>query len=178
LTAKVHTLAAERLLERHAGLSNGIAESLVEAAGVALARRHEPPTPLRITEGEQHLDLALQWVVPDERVRRAWGDLARATEWGAEALAIVSVDEFRGMVVVERALRGSFVDFYVGVAGGDLERAAALEVAGVDDGSIESLLRDKVAQARQNQDRLPVLAVAVRFREPCVRLVEIARSAP
>jgi hypothetical protein len=50
-------------------------------------------------------------------------------------------------------------------------------VAGVDDGSIESLLREKAKQARLNEDRLPVLAVAVRFREPCGRLVEVERSA-
>ena len=91
---------------------------------------------------------------------------------------MVSIDALRGMVVVDRALRGSRVDFYLGRTGDDLEHAAVLEVAGTDDGSIKRLLREKLAQARGNADRLPALAAAVRLREPRILFEDVQRGMP
>ncbi len=166
----------ELLLDRHPGLSTGIATCMVEAAGVALARRHHPPTLVRVNDDARSVELSVAWREPDARVARAWRDPGRATEWAAEALAIVAIDALRGLVVVDRALRGSQVDFYLGRAGDNLEHAAALEVAGVDEGPIKGTVRAKAVQARRNQDRLPALAAAVRFREPYVIVLDVHRS--
>jgi len=115
----------------------------------------------------------LTWRRPDETTLASWADPAEATEHGAEAVAAVCIEATLGLVVVERARRGTRVDFYLGRIGDGLERAALLEVGGTDAGSIAGVLRDKTAQARQNPDQLPALAVAVRFREPRVMISDV-----
>jgi hypothetical protein len=85
---------------------------------------------------------------------------------------ILGVEASRGLVAVDRALRGSLVDFYLGEPGAGLESAAALEVGGTDDGSIRHLLNQKRVQGSRNPDRLPAIAVAVRFANPRVMIAD------
>lgn len=163
-------LDPERLVARHPGISRGVALSLTEAASVVLHRHHEPPTRFELI-AKRRTSLDVEWTVPGERISRAWADAALATERAAEALAILGVEAEHGMVVVERAARGSRLDFYLSSdPGADLEDAIGLEVAGVDDGALDSLLRRKEAQARSNPGRLPAIAAAVRFARPRVTL--------
>ncbi len=166
---------AAALLERHPALSAGVALAGAEACTVALARRHTAPTIAHVDDAGRDIPLTLSWNLPSERVRRAWRDKALATEKGAEMLAIVSVDASRGLVAVNRALRGSRVDFYLGRPEAGLEHAAVLEVAGIDSGSLTHVLDRKRRQASLNPDRLPALAVAVRFVEPRVMIVDVEK---
>jgi hypothetical protein len=170
-------LRSSALAGRHPGLSAAVVGAMVEAGATCLARHGGPPTELPVTDGELHMVVSLQWSEPDAAARRAWADTARATEWGAEAVAVLAADRVRGLVVVDRAMRGSRVDFYLGRPGDvSLERAAALEVAGIDVGGIESLLAQKVRQAAMNPDRLPAIAAAVRFHDPRVMLSDVRRD--
>jgi len=166
-------LAVAELRQRHAGLDQGRAEMWCRTAAVALSRRHAPPAATRVDHGKRSEAVVLTWRRPDETTLASWADPAEATEHGAEAVAAVCIEATLGLVVVERARRGTRVDFYLGRIGDGLERAALLEVGGTDAGSIAGVLRDKTAQARQNPDQLPALAVAVRFREPRVMISDV-----
>jgi hypothetical protein len=171
-------LDPDQLVARHPGISPGVALSLTEAAAVVLDRHHEPPTRFELI-ATRHTSLDVEWAVPDEGVLRAWADAALATERAAEAIAILGVEAECGLVVVERAARGSRLDFYLASdRGADLEDAIGLEVAGVDDGALDRLLRRKEAQARANPSRLPAIAAAVRFARPRVTLSFVEPEQP
>jgi hypothetical protein len=170
-----HTLDPEALRERHPALSPGVALAGVEACAVCLVRRHEPPTTTSIEDAGDTAELRLMRELPSESVRRAWREQAQATEKGAEILAILCVETRRGLVAVDRALRGSRVDYYLGEPGGGLEGAAVLEVGGIDDGNIKRLLERKRLQASRNPDRLPALAAAVRFADPRVMIADVEK---
>lgn len=159
-------LDAAATVERHPGITPGIAGAMVEAASVALARRYSPPRDFEITDGPRRDLASLRWPPPDARTTVAWLDKARTTEWGAELLAILAVERLRSSVVISRAPRGSRVDYYVGLPGQPLERATLLEIAGADADAIGPLLAKKLRQAARNPDRLPAIAAVVTFLEP------------
>jgi len=169
------TLDPGALHERHPALSPGVALAGVEACQVCLSRRHAPPTVTTIEDGAGSVAHQLIWELPSESARRAWRDQPQATEKAAEILGIMSMEASRGLVAVDRALRGSHVDYYLGEPGAGLESAAALEVGGIDDGSIRHLLKQKRGQASRNPDRLPAIAVAVRFADPRVMIANVEK---
>ncbi len=171
-------LDVTEMVERHPGLSSGATGAMVEAAAVALERRHVSPVDLSVTDGKAHATFAFFWMAPSERAKLAWNDMARATEWAAEAIAVLSIEAMRGLVVVRRAPRGSRADYYIGRPGDSFEDAVLLEVAGTDDHSIKSLLAEKLSQAASNPDRLPALAAVVRLREPSVMIADARRETP
>jgi hypothetical protein len=109
---------------------------------------------------------------PTERAHAAWRDASRATEWGAELLAVLAVEKIRDQVVFSRAPRGTRVDYYIRRPGEGLEQATLLEVAGTDDGSLRALLAEKLGQAAKNPERQPALAAVVSFREPRVMIAD------
>jgi len=167
-------LDASSLFDAHPGLSKGVARSLEEAGSVVLDRHHEPPlVRFTVRDGSVADALELEWASPSERDRRSWADPPRATEWAAEALSALAVEVRRGLVVVFRAPRGSYVDYYLGRPGESLERAALLEVAGRDRGGLSGLLRSKREQAGHNPDRLPAVAAVVRFDVPEVMMDDV-----
>jgi hypothetical protein len=171
-------LDAVEIVERHPGLSSGVTGAMVEAAAVALGRRHVSPVDLEVTDCAIQKTVPLSWVAPNERAHLAWNDMGRTTEWAAEAIAVLSVEAMRGLVVVKRAPRGSRADYYVGRPGDSFEDAVLLEVGGTDDHSIKSLLAEKLEQAASNPDRLPALAAVVRLREPSVMIADAVRGSP
>ncbi|MBX3273344.1 MAG: hypothetical protein KF729_23980 [Sandaracinaceae bacterium] len=159
------------LVERHPGLSDAVAGALVEAAAVALSRHHvDGAASFRVDDGGRGEQVEICWTAPDDRARRAWNDASRATEWAAEAIAIVAVELARNLVVVGRAARGTRNDFHLGREGDGLETAALLEVAGCDDCGLPGLLAKKQEQAALNPDALPAIAAVVRFARPHVMI--------
>ena len=165
-------LDPEEIATRHYGITRPVAEAMVEAASVALARRHGSPTEATISDGPRSERATLVWNRPSERANAAWSDAGRATEWGAEALAVLAVERLRGRTVISRASRGTRVDFYVAREGESLESAILLEVAGTDAGSVRALLAEKAAQAAANPERLPAVAAVVGFREPRIMIAD------
>ena len=162
---------ADSLAEIHRGITPSIAGSILEALQVVLVRHHSPPTAFPIVDGDHTSSALVDWPLPDERIRSAHADDTRATEWAAEAMALMTVHERRGLVAIQRAARPTSNDYYVATPGADLEDAVLLEVAGRDDvANLRALLDQKCAQARGNPDRLPAIAVVVRFARPHVML--------
>lgn len=165
-------LDADQIAARHRGITPAIGAAMVEAASVALARKHSPPTDLEIVDDSRRELPSLAWILPSDRARDAWGDASRATEWAAELLAVLAVESLRGHVVLSRAPRGTRVDYYIRRPGERFEQATLLEVAGTDDDSLRALLAEKLQQAARNPDRLPAIAAVVRFREPRVMIAD------
>ena len=70
------------MAQRHAGLSEPVAESWVEAARVCLDRHHKSPITFLITSA-QTSPVTVEWLAANERSRNAWANENDATEFGA-----------------------------------------------------------------------------------------------
>ena len=157
--------------EDHPGLTTSVAGAIIEALSVVLHRHGTSPTTFAVDDAGATSEYRVSWRKPSDRVRATHADASRATESAAELVAILVIRVTRGLVVVQRAPRGTRNDFYVGRAGEGFESATLLEVAGRDEvGDLSGLLAQKKSQARSNPDGLPAIAAAVRFARPHVML--------
>ena len=119
----------------------------------------------------------MNWVTPDDRVRRAWNNADDATRDGAYALSIAAIEVELGLLAVERADTRTGADYYMATAPAtNLESAYRLEVSGVDHGDqnvIKRRLSDKVEQARRGSSNLPAVAAVVGFLERRIAIEEV-----
>src|SRR3954468_19220116 len=142
-----HDLAA-----RHPGLTSSIGGCYTEAARVCLDRHHEPPTEVRFDRlrADSVNDAIADWEITTEQERDAWANEIDATEQGAYAFALATVELTEGMVAVRRAETGTGADYYIAMPGDprdDLENCLRLEVSGVDRGDeqvVKNRLRQKI----------------------------------
>jgi hypothetical protein len=171
-----HDLAA-----RHPGLTPAIGECYTEAARVCLDRHHAPPIDIRFNQlsADSLNHAGADWEVTTERERDAWANEIDATEQGAYAFALATVELAEGMVAVRRAETGTGADYYIAMPDeprDDLENCLRLEVSGVDRGdeqAVKSRLLQKVEQAANGNSSLPAAAAVVGFRERIVALTRV-----
>jgi hypothetical protein len=76
---------------RHPGLTEPVSRSFAEAAGVCLARHHEPPVDFDIADGTAVAVREVSWEAPNDRAAAAWANRDDATRDGAYAMAIAAV---------------------------------------------------------------------------------------
>lgn len=158
-----------KLHQRHQGVTKPLAESMAEAASVALSRHHQPPTVFKVGHEAASTDRTVRWSPPSERTRRAHGNTDDATEAGAYSVALATVEVELGLYAFSRTDRRTGADYYVGPPGTDgldLENAYRLEVSGVDAGDesvVNQRLRRKIDQTKQGQVDVPALACVVGF---------------
>lgn len=157
-------------LEAQPGLDADTLAVLRATRALALARHHASPVELVIVDGSKRTTEQLTFEHPSTRVRTAWADAARATEWASEAIALEVVYSRRGLGVISRAARGTRFDYYVGAAGDDLEHATALEIGGTDTGSVRAVLAAEIEQIAKRGAGIPGIAVAVQLATPCAML--------
>ena len=166
---------------RHPGISEGVCAAFSEAAEVALARHHEPPTTLFsvMSEGSVAPRL-LSWTAPTPVTLRAWNNVDDATRDGAYILVIAAVEAELGMVALRRAETRTGADYYVGPPDThDLESALRLEVSGVNAGGgriLRARVKQKIAQARRGVSNLPAMAGVVGFKEAAILLNHVDDS--
>lgn len=166
---------------RHPGISEGVCAAFSEAAEVALARHHEPPTTLfSVTCDGSVTARSLSWMAPTAVALRAWNNADDTTRDGAYILVIAAVEAELGMVALGRAETRTGADYYVGsLDTDDLESALRLEVSGVNAGSgriIRTRLKQKITQARRGISNLPAMAGVVGFREAAILLKHVDES--
>lgn len=90
------------------GLTTAAGTSLVEAASV-VAQKAGKPFPREVQyKGEQSLTLEINGVTPDPQMARTYGDMHRAIEDGATAIALASVEHMFDLVVYERSARDGY----------------------------------------------------------------------
>jgi hypothetical protein len=155
--------------QRHRALTEAIAGAYEEAASVCLSRHHNPPVTMTISDAGARSTALVNWLPPDSRAMAAWANTTDATEAGAYACVIATVEEVKGLFAVRRAETGTGADYYVGPEGAgaaDLEDCLRLEVSGVDTGDENAVARRFAQKARQLQwgdSSLPALAGVIGF---------------
>lgn len=174
------TLPINHMAERHSGLTKALAEAYMEAARVCLDRHHHPPTKFDLhNSDDEHTVADVQWQQADEHVQRAHGNYIEATEFGACACVLATVDLINDLVAVGRADTGTGADYYMAPKGttiedlGDFENSVRLEVSGVDRGSgraVSRRLKEKLAQASAGSSDSPAMAGVVGFKAKLIKL--------
>lgn len=173
----VPSLPIHDMHQRHPGLSEATASSNSEALRVCLDRHHQSPADFEIINDGKTLSAEANWHPTDSQTQRAWANEIVATEAGAYACVLATLELAEGLVAVERADTGTGADYYLTSAdySDDLESALRVEVSGLNAGSptkIRSRLQQKVDQVAAGASALPALAGVVGFRE---RLILLSR---
>lgn len=156
---------------RHPGVTPAIAKCYDEAARVCLDRHHSSPRVFIIRDNGDEQCAIVEWRITSAGARNAWSGARTnvATETGAYALALATVELTRGLVAVTPAETASGCDYFLGRSGDaldDLEVSCRLEISGVDAGGVALLevrLREKIRQAASGRSILPAMAMVVGF---------------
>ena len=157
---------------------------LAEIAGVCLETQgHRQGVRLTLT-GLVVKDIALLWPATSSQTFRTWADLQEATEYGATAIAVLLAKKEFGYTVIERAVKGTGIDYWLGYdADGPLfQSKARLEISGILNaresyGSVESAIakrvREKIEQSQTSAGSLPAYIIVVEFGEPTAEVQQI-----
>lgn len=156
------------LRSHHPGLADAIAEAMSHHAAIALQRRHRPGVELATSVNGESIREVLTWR-PATESDAVMVDAKRATEEGAECIALALVGRFRQWRIVRRLQPGESADWLLENDAGEL---IVLEISGTDDGPFNPRVRQKRGQAALASARgLPAVSV-VRFLEPRAMLEE------
>lgn len=137
------------------GLSPDWVRAQQQAAWMCLSEKpHPQPVSLRIlSEGEDMgvEVVGLRWTMPDDAMRRTYGDLQEATEWGATSVAMYLLRHFAGYLRFERTYKGPGFDYWASRDEGAvlMNDADRLEVSGLLDGDARRAsgrVREKLVQ--------------------------------
>jgi len=92
----------------------------------------------------------LFWDDLDPRVESTYSDLEEATEYGAMGIAILLSVKLIKFSTVERSMKGTGVDYWIGEKNGDMfQKKARLEISGIfkgNDSQFKSRLKQKFKQ--------------------------------
>ena len=131
------------IYDYHPGLTPAIAAHLLEGCSVTLHRKRHQKGKKVVIWGDQAVHLILDWAVEvNERTERAWKDQNYATEHAAVCLAILFTLYFTGNRVMERSVRGTGFDYWIGSSDEDnFQNKARLEISGIFGGNKTDMLR-------------------------------------
>jgi hypothetical protein len=167
----LENLVLDGLHQRHPGLTQALGQSYAEAACVCLSRHHQPPITVSLQHVGKDERRAVNFAVPDAKVRNAYANEIDATETGAYGVSLAAVEAVVGLVAVGRAETQTGADWYIKAPNNtnieDFESCIRLEVSGINAGTssdIKRRLREKVAQAARGQSNLPAIASVVGFK--------------
>ena len=160
---------------------------LAEAAAVCLAEQgHRETCTLSLRQETQQNDFTLHRLSVSEAMRRAYRDLQEATEFGACGVALLLARAATGYTAVERSVKGTGFDYWLGAANSPdsaaepLERKARLEVSGILRGSEETIAAratEKIQQTRRSEGDFPAYAIVVEFSRPMAWMAREEREA-
>ena len=97
-------------------------------------------------------------------------DYNRITEDGAEAVALALAHRHRAWCVIRRMQREEHADWLLEDTRDGVRQTVALEISGVDRGSILGRISEKLAQVAKSADVDQRLASVVGFEEPTAAL--------
>ena len=157
------------------GITEIMGSNLVEACVVCLHRSNHlsKKTKLRV-RGDIDKSFVLNWEhVYTDQVDRCWMDQEEATEFGAAGISILIVMELTNLVVLERSMKGTGFDYWLGDPESDdilFQKKARLEVSGIfrgNDGTIISRVKDKLEQMQQSDHfNIPGYVSVIEFSSP------------
>lgn len=147
---------------------------MAQAAGVCLeSQGHNQGVHLSVT-GHVNNTYALAWPLITGQTLRTWADLQEATEYGATAIAVLLAKKEYGYAVIERAVKGTGVDYWLGheTDGPPFQHKARLEVSGIlrVEGSdndvartVASRIRQKLRQTQPSGGSLAAYVIVIEF---------------
>jgi hypothetical protein len=156
-------------LEAATGLKAESARVLAFRAALALQRRHRPGVVLSCDVAGKLSEEELHWAErpPDSELHE---DFNRVTEEGAEAIALALAGHNRKWRVLRRlqSRASDGVDWLL--TDSTTNTRVILEVSGTDEGSLGSVLKAKINQAKNSDwaDQCKPAACVVRFKDPRV----------
>jgi hypothetical protein len=159
-----------RLREMHPRLPEDLALILLVRAGLGLQRNgHASPVGVSLEIERVAVRGQLAWEASEmEMIGRH--DHHRITEDGAEAVALALVHQDRGWRIVRRLQREEHADWLLEETGEAAGQLVALEVSGVDRGSLAARMGEKLAQVSRSVDVDQRWAAVVGFEEPSAAL--------
>jgi len=157
-------------------LTPALGGMLAEAAAVCFANQGHGENCLLLVQwdSEQHPFILHRFPV-SEVMSRAYRDMQETTELGACGVAILVVRELTGYSVIERSVKGTGFDYWMGAVNDastglePLERKARLEVSGILSGETavgEARVREKIRQTRRSVGEYPAYIIVVEFGTP------------
>lgn len=165
----------KKLREMHPELPADVAVIIVVRAALALQRNgHSSGLDLSQQVERVASKGSLSWKSAD-MTTIAQHDSNRITEDGAEAVTLAMIHKHREWRIVRRMQREEFADWLLEREGDAGHETAALEVSGVDRGSIAARLTEKLSQVAKSTDvdqrwagvvgfELPIAAIELRKR--------------
>jgi hypothetical protein len=170
------TLTLALLRETSFRLSLAFREFLLEAASVCLDDQgHRSGVSFRV-DGEFNQTYNLLWQAISNEEIRTHGDPEVATEYGAYALALLLTSVLTEYTVIERSIKGTGFDFWLGTKEDfGFQHKARLEVSGIRSGNIARVrtrIREKLVQVGLSGRDLPAFIVVVEFGEPISMVVK------
>jgi hypothetical protein len=149
-----------------------------QAASICL-KQHGHSTGVELTiQGDFSEKVRVQWVHEvDGAMARYWNDLTEAVEQGAVGLAMLIARLLSGYTVIERSVKGTGVDWWLGSTDDPLfTRKARLEVSGILSGTaaqVDARMRLKIEQSKQSDTTgLGAYIVVVEFSAPQSQVVK------
>lgn len=168
-------LQLERITSGTPGITPVLGRYLFEACMVCLARQgHVCDNTSLAIQGDAEKSVKLIWDdVFDDQTNRAWQDQDEATEYGAICLAVLIVLDHTDYTVVERSVKGTGFDYWLGHETDPLfQRKARLEVSGIFQGidRVDARFRTKIEQTRRSDGMgLPAFVCVVEFGTPLAK---------
>jgi len=166
----------QTLREMHPELPIDVAAIMLVRAGLALQRNgHLSGVDLLLQIERVNSKGALSWKKAD-LTKLDQHDSNRITEDGAEAVALAVMHQDRQWRVVRRMQREEFADWLLERDGDNGNETAALEVSGVDKGSITSRLKEKLSQVAKSTDVDQKWAGIAGFEKPIAAIQSRRRT--
>lgn len=159
------------------GLTATAGRFLAEAAAVCLDHcGHDLEVELSVI-GWKSQTYRLHRVQVNEQTIRAYADLSEATEHGACALAILVTRRLGGLEVIERSVKGTGFDYWIGEDEHvPFELKTRLEVSGILRGTRADVERRAVQKCHQTERSdgmgLDAVVFVVEFSQPLAKVVK------
>ena len=100
---------------RTPAITSAVGNMLAEAAGVCLEAEGHAPGVHLLVRGYLDASYSLLWPLITVQALRTWNNRERATEFGAEGIALLLAEQELGYAVIECSRRGTGFDYWMGI---------------------------------------------------------------
>lgn len=168
----------ENLEEGLPGITPRWGKFLAEASVLCFeSQNHKQGVKVKISGIDQCI-IQFEWNINiTDQIINSWADIQELTEYGACGVAILLILKLTGYTVIQRAKKGTGVDYWLGNKNEEkpFQNAARLEVSGIMTGSaniVKARVNKKIKQTTPSDGKLPALIAVVEFSKPLSHLVQ------
>jgi len=168
----------EQLEDGLPGITPRWGKFLAEASVLCFeSQNHANGVEVKIS-GISQCKIKFEWKINiSDQTIDSWADEQELTEFGACGVAILLILKLTGYTVIQRAKKGTGVDYWLGYDGEEkpFQNAARLEVSGIMTGSenvVKARVSKKIKQTTPSDGKLPAFIAVVEFSNPLSHLVK------